>query len=327
MEELIIEISGLKKEFKVAQRREGLRSSIQSLFNRQYKMVQAVEHVDLNVTKGEIRGLIGPNGAGKSTTIKIMSGILHPSEGTVRVMGYTPWEQREAYVKHIGVVFGQKSQLWWDLPALDTFALHKQMYQIPEKRFRENVNFLTELLNIREVVTKPVRQLSLGERMKCELVSALLHDPPLIFLDEPTIGLDILSKETIRRFIKQLNQDKKTTFIITTHDMADLENLCERVTIINKGIVVYDDALGKLNKIYAGRKIVELTFFEPIQPEILKDFKVTAFNELSASIEVGLTDGDIMKEIYLIMSSLPSVHDININNISIEEVIKEIYLA
>jgi ABC-2 type transport system ATP-binding protein len=327
MTESIIKVSGLKKEFKVHQRKEGLFSSIRSLFNRQYKTINAIDHVDLDVKKGEIRGLIGPNGAGKSTTIKVLSGILHPSEGNVKVMGYVPWQQREAYVRHIGVVFGQKSQLWWDLPPFDTFALNKEMYHIPEKTYRENINYFIELLHIQDVVTKPVRQLSLGERMKCELVSALLHEPSLIFLDEPTIGLDILSKETIRTFIKQLNKDKQTTFIITTHDMADLENLCDNVTIINKGTVVYNDALSKLNSIYSGKKIVDLSFSEPINLESLDGFKVLECNQLTASIEVELTHSDIKSEIYRIMSALPTVHDINVNNISIESIIKEIYTA
>jgi ABC-2 type transport system ATP-binding protein len=201
------------------------------------------------------------------------------------------------------------------------------MYHIPEKTYRENINYFIELLQIQEVVTKPVRQLSLGERMKCELVSALLHEPPLIFLDEPTIGLDILSKETIRTFIKQLNKDKQTTFIITTHDMADLENLCDNVTIINKGTVVYNDALSKLNSIYSGKKIVDLTFSEPIKLESLNGFKVLECNQLTASIEVELAHSDIKSEIYRIMSALPTVHDINVNNISIESIIKEIYSA
>jgi ABC-2 type transport system ATP-binding protein len=327
MTESIIEVSGLKKEFKVHQRKEGLFSSVRSLYNRQYQSVFAIEHVDLDVKKGEIRGLIGPNGAGKSTTIKVLSGILHPSEGTVKVMGFVPWQQREAYVRHIGVVFGQKSQLWWDLPPLDSFALNKEMYRIPEKTYRENLNYFIELLNIQEVVTKPVRQLSLGERMKCELVAALLHEPLLIFLDEPTIGLDIISKETIRTFIKQMNKDKLTTFIITTHDMADLENLCDNVTIINKGLVVYNDALSKLNSIYSGKKIVELTFSEPLKLEVLHAFNVLVFNQLTASLEVDLTQSDIKSEIYRIMSALPTVHDINVNNISIESIIKEIYTA
>jgi ABC-2 type transport system ATP-binding protein len=327
MTESIIKVSGLRKEFKVHQRKDGLLSSVRSLFHREYKSIFAIDNVDLDVKKGEIRGLIGPNGAGKSTTIKVLSGILHPSEGSVNVMGYIPWKQREAYVRNIGVVFGQKSQLWWDLPPLDTFALNKEMYGIPEKTYRNNIDYFVELLNIQEVVTKPVRQLSLGERMKCELVSALLHEPPLIFLDEPTIGLDIISKDTIRTFIKQLNKDKQTTFIITTHDMEDLENICDNVTIINKGNVVYNDALKKLSSLYSGKKIVDLTFSEPIKREQLNDFIVLEFKHLTASIEVNLSDSDIKSEIFRIMTALPTVHDINMNNISIESIIKEIYSA
>ncbi len=325
MSEYIINVEGLRKDFKVHKRaKSGILSSLKSLFDRDYKLVTAVNNLDLKIPKGEIRGLIGPNGAGKSTTIKILSGILYPSEGTVNVMGYTPWTQREVYVKKIGVVFGQKSQLWWDLPAIDTFALNKQMYSIPDKVFDKNINYFIELLNIGDVVTKPVRQLSLGERMKCEFVCALLHEPPLVYLDEPTIGLDIISKEAIRSFIKMVNKDLGTTFIVTTHDLSDIEDLCENVSIINNGTIVFNDSIDKLKTYFSDKKIIEVKFSRQIDVSLLEGFNVMSSGPHFANIEIKTENTNLQDEISKIFKVLP-VQDININNISIEEVIKHIY--
>ena len=327
MSEYIIDVEGLKKDFKVHKRdKSGLMSSLKSLFSRDYKLVKAVDNLDLKIPQGEIRGLIGPNGAGKSTTIKILSGILYPTEGNVNVMGYTPWTQREEYVKKIGVVFGQKSQLVWDLPAIDTFALNKQMYSIPHKTFENNINYFKELLNIGDVITKPVRQLSLGERMKCEFVCALLHEPPLVYLDEPTIGLDIISKEAIRSFIKMVNKEKGTTFIVTTHDLSDIEDLCENVSIINNGTIVFNNSIEKLKTYFSDKKIIEIKFSRLIEQSLLEDFKVTSSGPYFANIEIETVNTNLQDEISKIFKQLP-VQDININNINIEEVIKHIYLS
>lgn len=323
----IIQIDNMKKVYKVHHREEGFMNSFKSLFNRKYKLVEAVSGINLRINKGEVRGLIGPNGAGKSTTIKIMSGVLHPSTGEVRVMGMVPWQEREKFVRNLGIVFGQKSQLWWDLPAVDTFALQKEMFHIPADAYAERLSYLARLLKIEEVMTKPVRQLSLGERMKCELVCALLHEPPLIFLDEPTIGMDVISKETMRQFIKQVNREKGTTFIITTHDLGDLEDLCEKVTIINKGTVVYDDTLDNLSRYFSDKKLIEVKFIRPVTREMLEGFDVISFDPMLATLEIELKEGEtIQTEINEIFNRLP-VKDININNIKIEEVIKQIYSA
>ncbi|QWU14726.1 ABC-2 type transport system ATP-binding protein [Paenibacillus sophorae] len=326
MNDTIIEVRGLTKTFKKIKKKEGFLSSIRSLVSREVEHVNSVSDVNLSIRKGEIRGLIGPNGAGKSTTIKMMSGILHPSEGTVNVLGFTPWLERERFVRHLGVLFGQKSQLWWDLPPIDTFALNKEMYRIPDEKYKERMAYFKELLQIGHVVNQPVRTLSLGERMKCELVCALLHEPALIFLDEPTIGLDIVSKETIRRFIKQMNKEQGTTFLVTTHDLADLENLCDNVTIINKGKVVFDDSMETLSTYFANSKIIEVKFNKPLDPSKLEGYNVIAWGQQSAQIEIDLTKNDIKRSVYEILDRF-QVADINITNIPIEQVIKHIYSA
>jgi ABC-2 type transport system ATP-binding protein len=326
MSEYIIDVKGLRKSFKVSKRDEGFGAAFKSLWNRKYETVNGVDGIDLQIRKGEIRGLIGPNGAGKSTTIKILSGILHPEEGEVNVMGFVPWQERQKFVKHLGVVFGQKSQLWWDLPAIDTLSLNREMYKIPARRYKELIDYFKELLNIQDVLYKPVRQLSLGERMKCEFVCAMLHEPPLVFLDEPTIGLDIISKESIRKFIKQVNEDLQTSFILTTHDLSDLENLCEKVTIINKGRVVYNDSMGNLGKYFSQKKIIDVQFHEKQSKALLEGYTLLSSDELSATIEIDLTEQDLRQFVYELLGRLP-VQDINIRNIPIEDVIKEIYTA
>ena len=224
-----INVNHISKTFKVAKRESGLLASLKSFFKREYTYIEAVKDVSFQIKKGEIVGYIGPNGAGKSTTIKILSGILTPDEGTCNIGGRLPNKNREEYVSQIGVVFGQRSQLWWDIPAMDTFDLLKDIYNIEEKEYEQTKNNLIKLLDIEEIVKIPVRQLSLGQRMRCEIAASLLHNPSILFLDEPTIGLDAVSKKVVRDFIKKLNKEKKTTVILTTHDMSDIEALADRI--------------------------------------------------------------------------------------------------
>lgn len=326
MQEDIIVVNNLKKVFRIHEKNgDGLKALFQLLFNRKYKYVTAVNGINMRIKKGEIRGLIGPNGAGKSTTIKIISGILYPTEGTVEAMGYVPWLQRKEYVRNIGVILGQKSQLLWDLPALDTFSLNKEMYKIPEKKFKENLDYFQNLLRIEEVIKKPVRNLSLGERMKCELVCAMLHEPQLVYLDEPTIGLDLFAKESIRNYIKRINRERGTTFILTTHDLDEIENLSDNITVINDGIIVYDGSINNLRTYFANRKTVEVKFLSRIEDAKLKVFNIIEFNGLSAKIEVNLAEENLRDVVHKIFDELPVV-DINIETISIEEVIKQIYI-
>ena len=323
--ENIIEVSRLCRTFKVPKRdKTGILSSVKSLFHREFVMVNAVSEVSFSVKKGEIRGLIGPNGAGKSTTIKILSGILYPSSGEVSVMGYKPWLERKEYVKHIGVLFGQRSQLEWDLPPIDSFYLRKKLYDIPDDVYKRNIDYFRDLLDLGGIIKKPVRQLSLGERMKCEFVCAVLHEPPLVFLDEPTIGLDVVSKETVRNFISSINRDKGTTFILTTHDLSDIENLCENITVINNGTIVFDDGIGKLKEYLPARRIVKVQFDEPVDFDAVAPFHPISFDRVKAEFEVDMQNGDVKTAVCDILQSLP-VADVNIEGANIEEVIRHIY--
>ncbi len=323
--ENIIQVSRLCRSFKVPKREQtGVLSSIKSLFHREFVTVDAVSDVTFTVKQGEIRGLIGPNGAGKSTTIKILSGILYPSSGEVSVMGYKPWLERKEYVKHIGVLFGQRSQLEWDLPPIDSFYLRKKLYDIPDGVYKENIDYLRELLDIGGIITKPVRQLSLGERMKCEFVCAVLHEPPLVFLDEPTIGLDVVSKETVRRFISSINKEKGTTFILTTHDLSDIENLCENITVINNGTIVFDNGIDKLKEYLPARRVVKVQFGEPVDYKAVEPFHPVSFDRVKAEFAVDMTCTDVKTAVCDILQSLP-VADVSIEGANIEEVIRHIY--
>ena len=323
--ENIVEIRDISKYYRVSKRQStGLLAVLKSMVHREYYEVKAVDHVNFNVRRGEIHALIGPNGAGKSTVLKMLSGVLYPTDGVVSVMNKTPWKERKQLVKHIGVVFGQKAQLWWDLPAIDAFHLNKILYHIPDAVYENNLKYFVEHLNLQDVISKPVRQLSLGERMKCEFVCALLHEPPLVILDEPTIGLDVFSKQEIRKFIKQINGDKGTTFIITTHDLDDVEELCEKITVINRGTVTFDDTMEHLKTFYSHRKILEFHFAEKVSEEPLRDWKIISLEGNSVKIEINKREMDIQECIQKICECF-SVVDFNIGNISIEEVIRDIY--
>ena len=253
-----IEVNHLSKSFKIVKKKNGLKESIKSFIKREYMNVQAIEDISFSIEKGEIVGYIGPNGAGKSTTIKILSGILIPSSGDCKISNITPWKDRVNYVKKIGVVFGQRSQLWWDIPAADTFDLLKDIYEIPDKEFNETKQELIEKLNLKDIMNIPVRQLSLGQRMRCEIAASLLHNPEILFLDEPTIGLDAISKQLVRDFIKKLNKEKNTTIILTSHDMSDITTLAKRIILIGKGKILYDGSLKKLINNYGTIRYINI---------------------------------------------------------------------
>lgn len=244
----MIQVEHVSKSFRIAKRNPGMKEAVKSLWHREYEVVEALKDISFSIKDGEMVGYIGPNGAGKSSTIKILSGILTPESGAVSINGRIPWKQRKEHVKEIGVVFGQRSQLWWDVPVMDSFYLLKDIYSVPKQQFQESLTELIELLNLKEIARTPARQLSLGQRMRCEIAASLLHSPKILFLDEPTIGLDAVSKLAVREFILKLNETKKTTVILTTHDMQDIEALAKRIILIGKGKILSDGTLLELKQ-------------------------------------------------------------------------------
>ncbi|MFD2114415.1 ATP-binding cassette domain-containing protein [Paenibacillus yanchengensis] len=256
----IIRLESISKTYRIAERKETMSAALQALFKRKYTYVEALKEVSISMYEGEIVGYIGPNGAGKSTTIKIMSGILVPDQGVCQVLGMTPWQDRVQYVQHIGVVFGQRSQLWWDVPVLDSFELLRHIYKIPSQEYRHTLTMLSEKLELTSLLQRPVRQLSLGQRMRCEIAASLLHHPKILFLDEPTIGLDAESKLAVRSFIKQINQETGVTVLLTTHDMSDIEALTSRIIMIGSGQKLYDGSLTQLRHQYDSLSQVTVKF-------------------------------------------------------------------
>jgi ABC-2 type transport system ATP-binding protein len=261
-----IELSHINKTFTVSLRPDGRMSMLRGAFVRNRKLIKALDDISFTIDTGELVGYIGPNGAGKSTTVKIMSGILTPDSGYCRIMNRVPWQERVAHVAHIGVVFGQRSQLWWDLPVQDSFDLLKEIYSITLSNYRQRLHELATALDIEGLLSTPVRQLSLGQRMRCELAAALIHSPQILFLDEPTIGLDAVSKLALRDFLKRENQEKGVTMILTTHDMDDVETLCHRVMVIGHGQLLYDGKLHRLKADYAPWRSIRAILAEPVDP-------------------------------------------------------------
>ena len=306
--ENMIEVSGIKKYYKIAKREKGLVQAIRGLFHRKYEIKKAVDDISFTIKKGEIVGFIGPNGAGKSTTIKMLSGILYPDDGSIRIGGYIPYKQRKQYVKHIGVVFGQKTQLNWDLPLIESFELMKFIYKIPQKKYEENLHKFTKLLDMEEFINQPVRQLSLGQRMRGDIVAALLHSPEIVFFDEPTIGLDVVAKEKIREFVRYMNQTEKTTIIFTTHDMQDIEKVCERLIIIDAGKKVFDGGIDDIKTKYANSKTVEI-----LLEDGTKEVKTFNVNEIPMN--------EVMENLFLEYR----IKDISICEPEIDGIIRDIY--
>ena len=324
----IIKVHKLRKEFKSYERGEGFIEAVKSLFNRKVKISRAVKDIDFSIHKGEVVGFLGPNGAGKSTTIKILSGVMYPDGGSVKVLDYTPWVDRKKYVANIGVVFGQKSQLFWDLPPIDSFYMHKSIYSIEDETFKKELEKLTKLLGIKDIMKKPTRQLSLGERMRCEFVMAMLHKPKIVFLDEPTIGLDVFAKEIIRKFIKRINKKEGTTFIVTSHDLEDIEHLCDRVIVINKGRIVFNDSTGNLKP--DNKKYVTITFYDKLDVDKIKEIKHVKILEKLSDYSVKLqadTSKVSLNEIIKIFGDEKNIEDLEISNPPITDIIKKLYGA
>jgi ABC-2 type transport system ATP-binding protein len=258
----MIRVESLRKEFRVYRHHRGGWGALRNLLTRDYRIVHAVDGVSFGVARGELIGYLGPNGAGKSTTIKMLTGILVPTSGEVMVDGRVPWKERTEHVRHIGVVFGQRTNLWWDLPVIESLDLLRHIYRVPADRYQRNLRLFEEMLELGPFLYTPVRSLSLGQRMRSDLAAALLHDPPLLFLDEPTIGLDVVAKERIRQFIRSMNRERGTTVILTTHDLGDVEKMCERIIMIDHGHVVFDGALAALRDRFGGGRVLVVDFAE-----------------------------------------------------------------
>ncbi|MEN1681847.1 MAG: ABC transporter ATP-binding protein [Planctomycetota bacterium] len=258
----VIQTRGLKKSYRVYQKQEGLWASVRGLFDREYREVEAVKGIDLQVEAGEFVAFLGPNGAGKTTTLKLLSGVISPTDGQASVMGFVPWDRADEYRRRFALVMGQKNQLWWDLPAAESFRLHQQIYRIDLTEFDRVVEELGELLDVKRLLNQPVRELSLGERMKMELTAALLHSPEVLFLDEPTIGLDVVAQHNIQQFLKEYQRRRETTILLTSHYMKDVAALCKRVVIIAKGLIMYDGSLAGIVDRFSGHKVLTLQMAE-----------------------------------------------------------------
>ena len=322
----IISIHGLKKNYLTHERGSSFVDTVKSLFARKTVLVEALKNISFDVEEGEILGFLGPNGAGKSTTLKILTGVLYPTEGDVDILGYNPWRQRKAYVSKIGAVFGQKSQLIWDIPPIDSFEMNKAIYDIPTSLYKEKLSKMVELLEVGSVIKKPTRQLSLGERMKCEFIITMLHSPKVVFLDEPTIGLDVIAKERIREFISEMNNNG-TTFILTTHDLDDVEQMARRVIVVNNGEMVYDNSVTALRTYFGNLKLISLTTLNPL-PEFSSMDGVTLkvrSSPCNAELELDMGKLELNRFIQLINENC-IISDMTIGQPQIESVIKELYL-
>lgn len=322
----VITVNNLCKEYVTYQRGNSLGETVKSLFVRKKVVVSAVKNISFTIGEGEIIGLIGENGAGKSTIIKMLSGVLFPTSGDIEVLGYEPFSQRSRYVGKIGAVFGQKSQLIWDIPPIDSFALNKAIYRVADKDYKDRLEMMTSLLGIGDVMKKPTRVLSLGERMKCEFVMAMLHSPRVVFLDEPTIGVDLIAKDAIRGFVRDMNK-AGVTFILTTHDLDDVERLAQRVIVINHGEKVFEDSLEALSKHLGDTKTVHISMKTPI-PEagITIDGVAVASRTGKKEMELLVDHARIsVNDLILHLSGIGEIADISIKEPGIEAVIKSIY--
>jgi ABC-2 type transport system ATP-binding protein len=319
----MIVLQNINKTFRVAKRQPGFGQAFKALFAREYETVHALDDVNFTIRDGEMVGYIGPNGAGKSTTIKIMCGVLTPDSGTCRIDGRTPWEDRIAHTQHIGVVFGQRSQLWWDVPVCDSFELIRDIYNVDDAAYKRKLDELAALLDLSELLKTPARSLSLGQRMRCELAASLLHSPNILFLDEPTIGLDAVSKIAVRQYIKKLNADHGTTVILTTHDMQDIEALTERILLIGKGRILLDGSLQELKKHSSERKTVVFDYHGEL-PLLCDGMTLKDHRESRLTIELNPLICSVSTAIAY-LSAQVEVLDISVSDISAEEMVAGLY--
>lgn len=318
-----IQVKNLKKYYRVFEKEPGIFGSVRSLWKRKYKPVRAVGGISFSIDEGELVGFIGPNGAGKTTTLKVLSGLLYPDSGSVRVAGFNPWERQEIFLKKIATVFGQKNQLWWDLPAMETFLLNKAIYEIPEEEFRQTLQELSMLLEVGGLLKTPVRKLSLGQRMKMELIASLLHRPKILFLDEPTIGLDVVMQKVVQEFIKEYNKRHKATILLTSHYMGDVRELASRVIIIDRGKIIFGGELDEIVKRFAKDRVLSVVFSKDIDPKALAEVgELTDYSFPKAKISVPMDVAPVAAA--EVLRKFP-VADLTIEEVSIEDVIREVF--
>ncbi|HSW48434.1 MAG TPA: ABC transporter ATP-binding protein [Candidatus Saccharimonadales bacterium] len=320
---MIIKVEHLTKYYQVHQKEPGLSGSLKSLFNRKYFDSKAVDDISFSISEGELIGFIGPNGAGKTTTLKCLSGLLYPTSGKVEVLGYTPFERKHPFLKQISLVMGQKNQLWWDLPAIDSFLLNKEIYEITDTVYKKTLDELVQLLEVEDILQVQVRKLSLGQRMKCELIAALIHNPKILFLDEPTIGLDVVMQQKLRDFIKEYNKRYNATILLTSHYMKDVEQLCERVIIIDHGKILYDGKLEDIVKKYVKNKTLSIVFAKPVAIEKIEKLgKVLEIEGPKVTLSVPREKSNHVASKLL---EEFSVEDLNIEEANIEEIIRDVF--
>ena len=319
----VIEVEGLAKEYRVHDKPEGLAASVRSLFHRTSRVVEALRGVDLRVGRGEFVALLGPNGAGKTTFLKLLSGIITPSRGTARVLGHVPWVRENAFRRRFALVMGQRNQLWWDLPAAESFRLHREIYRIEPSRFTRVRDELVDLLGVRQLVLQPVRELSLGERMKLELVAALLHEPEVLFLDEPTIGLDVVAQHTIHAFLRHVQAERRVTVMLTTHYMKDVAALCERVVVITHGDILYDGSLADIVDRFTTHKIVTLDLDEVPSPARVARYGFPC--EVRGPRVVLRVDRGRIAEVLPDILRDEGVRDVSVEDVPLEEIVAELF--
>ncbi len=322
--ETAIRTEGLRKVFRTKIKKEGFKGSVSALVKPEYREIEAVHGIDLEVGKGELTAFLGPNGAGKSTTIKMLTGILHPTSGSMSVLGLDPQKQRNALAFRIGSVFGQKSQLWFHLPAIDSFRLLGAIYELDKGVLDKRISEVTELIDIKDLIDTPVRKLSLGQRMRCEFAASILHKPEIIFLDEPTIGLDVIVKQNIRELISRLNKEEKTTIFLTSHDIGDVEQLCSRAVIINHGRIVMDSSIKELKYGYLSRKVIDVKYGTLTDASRLEGLSIVKSKGTSMKIEVNEKKESI-QEIMVRLMQAGNILDVTISDIPMEKIIGDIY--
>lgn len=320
-----ITVKNLTKSFRIYQKEAGVIGSLKSFFNRQYWEKKAIDNISFEIKEGELIGFIGPNGAGKTTTLKCLSGLIYPTSGHLNVLGFTPFDRKKNFLKQISLVMGQKNQLWWDLPPMETFLLNKEIYEVPDHEFKKTIAELIDLMGIKDIVNVQVRKLSLGQRMKCELVAQLIHRPKILFLDEPTIGLDVIMQQRLRDFVRLYNQKFKATIILTSHYMEDVKDLCKRVIVIDYGKILFDGRLEDIIRKYSEHKYLTVVFNQEVTKErLIRLGKIISYEPTNVTLAVNY--GNSNKIAAQLLNDFP-VEDLNIEEADIQEIIRKLFLT